>query len=160
MSSLLDRLALQPSQYAALPSDVCARVADFLLRWQAYGEALACLDALGPLSPVQLEQRAAALHGLGQTAEALALLDQRRQEHDSLPAAIQRIRLQAAAGQVQGALAAARSLANQSSASGPASPASPAGPASTIRLARLPSSWQTCSRQPATSTPPKPSTSS
>ena len=128
MSSLLDRLALQPPQYAALPSDVCARVADFLLRWQAYGEALACLDALGPLSPVQLEQRAAALHGLGRTPEALALLDQRRQEHDSLPAAIQRIRLQAAAGQVQGALAAARSLANQSSASGPASPASPAGP--------------------------------
>ncbi len=134
MSSLLDRLALQPSQYAALPSDVCARVADFLLRWQAYGEALACLDALGPLSPVQLEQRAAALHGLGHTAEALALLDLRRQEHDSLPAAIQRIRLQAAAGQVQGALTAARSLANQSSASGPAGAAQhyPLGPASLL----------------------------
>lgn len=134
MSSLLDRLALQPSQYAALPSDVCARLADFLLRWQAYAEALACLDALGPLSPVQLEQRAAALHGLGRTAEALALLDQRRGRHDSLPAAIQRIRLQAAAGQVQGALAAARSLAGQSSVSGPAGTAKryPLGPASLL----------------------------
>ena len=134
MSSLLDRLALQPPQYAALPSDVCARVADFLLRWQAYAEALACLDALGPLSPVQLEQRAAALHGLGRTAEALALLDQRRQQHDSVPAAIQRIRLQAAAGQVQGALAAARALANQNSASSPASAAQrfPLGPASLL----------------------------
>ncbi len=120
MSSLLERLALPPSQYAALPSDVCARVADFLLRWQAYAEALACLDALGPLSPVELEQRAAALHGLGRTAEALALLDQRRHQHDSLPAAIQRIRLQAAAGQVQGALAAARSLAAQGAAPGAA----------------------------------------
>ncbi len=116
MSSLLDRLALQPAQYAALPSDTCARVADFLLRWQAFAEALACLDALGPLSPVQVEQRAAALHGLGRTAEALALLDQRRDQHDSVPAAIQRIRLQAAAGQVQGALAAARSLAGQDAA--------------------------------------------
>lgn len=134
MSSLLDRLALQPPQYAALPSDVCARVADFLLRWQAYAEALACLDALGPLSPVELEQRAAALHGLGRTAEALTLLDQRRQQHDSVPAAIQRIRLQAAAGQVQGALAAARALANQSSASGQAGAAQryPLGPASLL----------------------------
>ena len=155
MSSLLDRLALQPPQYAALPSDVCARVADFLLRWQAYGEALACLDALGPLSAVQLEQRAAALHGLGRTAEALALLDQRRQQHDSLPAAIQRIRLQAAAGQVQGALAAARAAGQSKLGIRPRRRCP-----SAIRSARLPCSWPTCSRPPATSTPPKPSTSS
>ncbi len=116
MSSLLDRLALQPTAYAALASDVCERVADFLLRWQAYAEALACLDALGTLSPTGLEQRAAALHGLGRTSEALPLLDQRLRRQDNLPAAIQRVRMQAAAGQVQPALAAAQSLADKGAA--------------------------------------------
>ena len=120
MSSLLDRLALQPTAYAALASDVCERVADFLLRWQAYAEALACLDALGTLSPTGLEQRAAALHGLGRTSEALALLDQRLRRQDSLPAAIQRVRMQAAAGQVQPALAAAQSLADKGATPYPA----------------------------------------
>jgi ATP-dependent DNA helicase RecQ len=110
VASLLERLALQPTQYAALPSDVCERVADFLLRWQAYAEALACLDSLGALTPVQLEQRASALHGLGRTSEALAILDQRLRGHDSLPVAIQRVRMQAAAGQVEAALAAAQKI--------------------------------------------------
>jgi ATP-dependent DNA helicase RecQ len=89
------------------------RVADFLLRWQAYGEALTCLDSL-PASPTTLwEQRAAALHGLGRTPEALALLDQRQQGRESVPLAVQHARLQAAAGQERAALAAARALVAQ-----------------------------------------------
>ena len=160
MSSLLDRLALQPTAYAALPSDACERVADFLLRWQAYAEALACLDALGTLSPTQLEQRAAALHGLGRTSEALALLDQRLRRQDSLPAAIQRVRMQAAAGQVQPALAAAQSLADKGATPYPATVTGgtrkPIYPAS----GRPHCCWATCCWPPATLRLPRRSTCS
>lgn len=42
MSSLLERLTLTPAEYAALPSDACERILDFLLHWQDY--ASACLS--------------------------------------------------------------------------------------------------------------------
>jgi ATP-dependent DNA helicase RecQ len=140
VSSLLQRLALEPSQYAALPSDACERVVDFLLRWQAFGEALACLEALGPLAPAQQDQRAAALHGMRRTAEAIAVLERRMEQQDSLPAAMQRVRLQAAEGQVAAAMAAARNLASRSGG-GPTASAQgqsilPLGPA-TLLLADM-----------------------
>lgn len=110
MSSLLDRLALQPTEFAALPSDACERVVDFLLRWQAYDAALVCLDSLGALSLAQLQQRADALHGLGRTPEAIRLLEQRLGAHTSLPLAARLVRLHGAAGQHHAAIAAARQL--------------------------------------------------
>jgi RecQ family ATP-dependent DNA helicase len=85
-------------------------VADFLLRWQAWAEALACLDSLRTLAPAQLEQRAAALQGLGRTKEALRLLEQRVRTHSSLPAAGLLARMRLAAGEVARALEEARRL--------------------------------------------------
>jgi len=110
MSSLLERLTLTPAEYAALPSDACERILDFLLHWQDYASALACLDSLHTLAAAQVEGRAAALHGLGRTREAISLLEARTRTHNSLPAASQLVRLRLAAGEHEAAVAAARQL--------------------------------------------------
>lgn len=76
--SLLDRLALNPEQVDLLPKKVARSVVDFLLRWEAFVEALGVLDLWQDDGFVTtMDARARALSGMGQHAEAAALMEQR-----------------------------------------------------------------------------------
>jgi len=72
-TSLLDRLGLTTTQVTALPAAAQRRVIHFLLRWEAFTDALAILEqATHTLDDALL--RARALQGLGRLAEAQRLL--------------------------------------------------------------------------------------
>lgn len=80
---LLDRLGLTPASLTALPAGEQRRVVQFLLRWEAFGDALACLDRALQLDDAAPALRSTAWHGLGRTADALHLLEESiRQRND------------------------------------------------------------------------------
>ena len=61
-ASLLEQLNTSAEAVGAQPVDVTQRVVDFLVRWEAHADALACLDAAGRAGQPPLPAlRAAAL---------------------------------------------------------------------------------------------------
>jgi ATP-dependent DNA helicase RecQ len=77
--SFLARLGLSAKQAAyALTSDQRKRLFSFLLRWEAYDEALECLAFLDVDNAVTLQDvQAQALNGVGRHAEAVQLMERR-----------------------------------------------------------------------------------
>jgi ATP-dependent DNA helicase RecQ len=73
-TSLADRIGITPSRLLALPQDEQRRVVQFLLRWEAFADALACLDYAPGLDAAAPVLRALAWHGLGRSGEALQRL--------------------------------------------------------------------------------------
>ena len=113
---LLSRLGLTPQQVARLSGGLCHRVINFLLHWECYQEALACLDELTPLHPTWvslLDDRAQALSGLGQADAALEVIYARQQIKSSLSARAQEARIHLARGDNDTALAIAEELVAQ-----------------------------------------------
>ena len=110
---LLSRLGLTPQQVAQLSGNLRNRAISFLLRWECYQDALACLDEMIPLHPTWvslLDDRAQALLGLGQADEALEVVRARQQIKSSLSARAQEARIHLARGDNDIALAIAEEL--------------------------------------------------
>lgn len=106
MSALLAHFQLDPVRVASLDDALGQRVVGFLLRWEAYGEAFACLEAMRETdaAPALL---AAALCGLGRTQEAVRAFAPKLTATPGMPARIEWVRLHLAAGET----VAARELA-------------------------------------------------
>ena len=102
---------MEPRQFPSLNADLRKRAVGFLLRWQAFGDALACLDALqmDDLATVQ-DWRAQALQGEGRLQEAVRILEQRTLSSAALTPRLQLARLYLAAGDTGLALEIARNL--------------------------------------------------
>ena len=110
---LLSRLGLTPQQVAQLSGSLRNRLISFLLHWECYQDALACLDEVIPLHPTWvslLDDRAQALLGLGQTDAALEVMRARQQIKASLTARAQEARIHLARGDNDTALAIADEL--------------------------------------------------
>ena len=105
-TSLLSKLGLDPTQFPTLPAELRKRVLAFLQRWEAYADVLACLDALQmeDLALVQ-DARAQALHGLGQTAQAIRILETRVAASGAITPRTTLARLYLAAGTIDRARA-------------------------------------------------------
>ncbi len=85
-ASLLEQLNASAEAVGAQPVDVTQRVVDFLVRWEAHADALACLDAAVRAGQPPLPALyAAALHGLGHAAAAIELLDRSLAQGAGLP---------------------------------------------------------------------------
>jgi ATP-dependent DNA helicase RecQ len=118
--SLLAQLAITPAQIFHLSANLRNRVLEFLLRWEAWPEALACLAELDTPNLVTLQDlQAQALEGLGRTDEAIAVMQQRLVQKDSATARIKMARTYLAAGETEHALALAQALATPYQTSGP-----------------------------------------
>lgn len=80
---LLDQLGATPEQVAPLAYNAVRHVVSFLLRWQAYDEAVAVMDAWRMDSRVSVQElRAQALAGLNRAEEAVALMQRRLDQKD------------------------------------------------------------------------------
>lgn len=112
----LSELGLSPDQTAGLVGTQRTRLYSFLLRWEQYEAALACLDAMVLHSPrlVSLhDARARALLGWGQPEAALAAMEARHEIRSSLPSRTQEARIRLALKQSTAALDLARELVAQ-----------------------------------------------
>ncbi|MEZ4657898.1 MAG: RecQ family ATP-dependent DNA helicase [Caldilineaceae bacterium] len=79
--SLLSLLQIEPQDAAHLTGGARTRLLNFLLRWEAYPETLACLEQFDVEKRVSLQDlKAEALTGLGRYDEAAALLQRRLQK--------------------------------------------------------------------------------
>ncbi|MEZ4712793.1 MAG: RecQ family ATP-dependent DNA helicase [Caldilineaceae bacterium] len=117
--SLLSLLQINPQDAARLRGGARSRLLNFLLRWEAYPETLACLEQLDLEKRVSLlDLKATALTGLGQHNEAVTLLQRRLQKRHTEAAQIALARAHLAGGHHKEALQLARQLttAAQSSA--------------------------------------------
>lgn len=120
-ASLLSQINSTPAQVAALSAEQRQRVVEFLIRWEAYPEALACIDGASRADTAHLlDLRAQILHGLGRTAEAIAALSTRLQQQDALPARIELARLYLAAQNTDAALQIAEQLTRGDAGTSPA----------------------------------------
>ncbi|MBW7885711.1 MAG: RecQ family ATP-dependent DNA helicase [Caldilineaceae bacterium] len=116
-ASLLTRLALEPAQMAALPGGLRRRILRFLLRWEAYEDALACLDSLAAADQLAVQDlRADALHGLGDTTAAINLLWQRMRGREDVMARLRLAELLLAMGDLDRAASTVAPLAAQGAA--------------------------------------------
>ncbi|MBE2238744.1 MAG: RecQ family ATP-dependent DNA helicase [Caldilineaceae bacterium] len=105
MTSLLEQLSLTPVQVAALPDDAQQRVVQFLLRWEAFVDALACLEQTPRLDAYAATARARALHGAGRTADAQRLLTTYFQQHNDPAARLTLAEIALESGEVELAVA-------------------------------------------------------
>lgn len=74
--SLADRIGLTPARLLALPQDEQHRAVQFLLRWEAFADALSCLDHAPAVDKAAPALRARAWYGLGKIDDALQRLEQ------------------------------------------------------------------------------------
>ena len=110
--SLFDELNSTPAQIAALHGNTVRRVVAFLLRWQAYVDTLALLDAWQQDDKIStMDFRARALSGQERYAEARELMAQRLRQGYSVTAALLEAEIQAADGEAEAAFALANTLA-------------------------------------------------
>ena len=109
--SLLSLLQIEPQAAARLHGSARTRLLNFLLRWEAYPETLACLEPLDVNKRVSLQDlKAQALYGLGQYPEAVTLLQRRLQKRPTESAHILLARAHLANAEEQEALHIARQL--------------------------------------------------
>jgi ATP-dependent DNA helicase RecQ len=109
----LTELGLSPDQTADLAGTIRTRLFSFLLRWEQYEVALACLEAMILHNPglVSLyDAKARALLGLGQPEAALASIEARHEIRSSLSSRTLETRVRLALNQPTAALALARDL--------------------------------------------------
>ncbi len=118
--SLLTQLDLTPAQIFHLSATVRNRVLEFLLRWEAWPDALACLAELDTPNLVTLQDlQVQALEGVGRLDEALAVMQQRLAQKDSATARAKMARTYLAAGETAPALELALALTSASPNTGP-----------------------------------------
>ena len=114
--SLLARLDATPAAVGALRKPDLRALISFLLRWEAWTDALTCLDLLAADETVSSQDaRAQALTGLGRHAEATAVMAARVEQRDSATAQVLRCRTLLQAGDAAGALALATQMSEGSS---------------------------------------------
>lgn len=85
--SLLDILKHEPAETPNLPPKARRGLLEFLLRWEGYGEALACLGSLSQAnvrSSALLDQQSQALAGAGRHKEAIKAIESRLKQDDDL----------------------------------------------------------------------------
>ena len=114
---LLTDLNLSPDVVLHLSAQPRNKLLYFLLRWEAWDDALACLEFL----PVEnratfQDMQAEAMIGLGRAGEALDVMADRLEISDSITAQQRLVNVLLAAGKTDDALAAARSLTKRSPA--------------------------------------------
>lgn len=112
-SSLLDIFSLTPDRVLDLHQQTRQQLLDFLVRWEGYQEALACISFLeqsGISSPHFLDRQAQALAGLGQFKDALQVMEARLRQHNDLPGWLLYGRYLLDAGQKRKALRSAKQL--------------------------------------------------
>jgi len=114
--SLLARLDATSATIGALRKPDLRALISILLRWEAWPDALTCLDLLAADETVSSQDaRAQALTGLGRHAEAVAVMAARVEQRDSATAQVLRCRTLLQAGDDAGALALATQLSEGSS---------------------------------------------
>ncbi|MCO6449847.1 MAG: RecQ family ATP-dependent DNA helicase [Caldilineales bacterium] len=88
--SLLRYIGLSQTQIASLKSREKASLIDFLIRWEAYEDALTCLAGAGEpdLSLTALDQTALALAGLRRYEDAIGVMQKRLQRRNTAQAEI------------------------------------------------------------------------
>ncbi len=112
---LLTDLKLSPSAITGLPAAVRNKLLYFLLRWEAYADALACLERLPVEALVSFQDmQADALDGLGRSAEAVAVMENRLEQRVAVAARQQLIRCLLHAGETERARAEAEALVKSS----------------------------------------------
>jgi len=110
-ASLLAQLNIAPAQLYHLSGNLRSRVLNFLLRWEAWEETLACLDELDTPSLVTLQDmQAEAFIGVGHLSDAIAVMQRRLQQKDSATARAQVARIYLAAHNTDQALQLAQAL--------------------------------------------------
>ena len=85
-TSLLERIPAAAQDVLSLNFDGSKALVQFLVRWEAYGEAFACLEQLDLDLVTWQDERARALAGLGRSAEAVAAMQARVAQKDSTTA--------------------------------------------------------------------------
>jgi ATP-dependent DNA helicase RecQ len=115
MSQLqLSQLDLTPQHVPHLPAVLRNRLLDFLARWQAYEDLLACLAQLDVARYVSFQDaQAQALLGLERAEEAVAVMQARVAQRESVPAFMLLGRTYLAVQRYDEALAALRSLPDE-----------------------------------------------
>ncbi|HRJ41595.1 MAG: RecQ family ATP-dependent DNA helicase [Caldilineaceae bacterium] len=82
---LLTDLKLHPSAVTSLPATARNKLLHFLLRWEAWDDALACLEYLPVEALVSYQDmQAEALDGLGRAAESVKIVEERIEMRDSI----------------------------------------------------------------------------
>ncbi len=113
---LLARLDATPAAVGTLCRTDIRSIIGFLVRWEAWTDALACLDLLAADATVSSQDaRAQALAGLGRHAEAVAVMAARVEQRDSATAQVLRCRTLLQAEDEAGAFALATQLSEGSS---------------------------------------------
>jgi ATP-dependent DNA helicase RecQ len=110
---LLVHLGIAPDDIACISGNDRSRLLNFLLRWQQYETALACLEILIPLHPelVSLyDAKARALLGLGRADAALEVMQVRHETQASIPSRRLEAQIHLALGDTDAALAIADDL--------------------------------------------------
>ncbi|MFQ5342630.1 MAG: RecQ family ATP-dependent DNA helicase [Anaerolineae bacterium] len=110
----LTTLNISPAQTPALPANLRSRLINFLIRWEHFDAALACLDPLQRDRPdlVSLyDARTRALLALDRPDEALEVMRARHERKQSLTSRILEARVHLAGGDHGTALVIARQLA-------------------------------------------------
>ncbi|MFN8486526.1 MAG: RecQ family ATP-dependent DNA helicase [Caldilineaceae bacterium] len=119
-ASLLAQLNIAPAQLYHLSGNLRSRVLNFLLRWEAWEETLACLDELDTPSLVTLQDmQAEAFVGVGHLGDAIAVMQRRLQQKDSATARGQVARVYLAAHNTDQALQLAQELVATNENAGP-----------------------------------------
>lgn len=119
-ASLLAQLNLAPAQLYHLSGNLRSRVLNFLLRWEAWDETLACLNELDTPNLVTLQDmQAEAFVGIGHLSDAIAVMQRRLQQKDSATARAQVARVYLAANNTGQALKLAKELVATNENAGP-----------------------------------------
>ncbi|MCB0105094.1 MAG: RecQ family ATP-dependent DNA helicase [Caldilineaceae bacterium] len=117
---LLSQLAITPQQVAQLSSQLRNRVLNFLVRWEAWQEALDALPRSQLKRLVSLQDmQARALLGLGQIEASIAALEARLQKRDGVAARNQLVRHYLAKGDGDHSLTLAECLIETNAEYGP-----------------------------------------
>ncbi len=112
---LLTDLKLSPSAITGLPAAVRNKLLYFLLRWEAYADALACLERLPVEALVTFQDmQADALDGLGRSAEAVAVMEARLEVSKAVAARQRLVHSLLHAGETERARAEAEALVKSS----------------------------------------------
>ena len=105
-ADVLTTLALSPLDTVHLSSNLRSRLLNFLLRWEQYAAAAACLDQLIPVNPALvslLDARARAQRGQGNPDVALATMAIRHQRKISMTSRVLEARFHLAGGDASAA---------------------------------------------------------
>jgi ATP-dependent DNA helicase RecQ len=112
---LLTDLKLDPSAIPGLPASLRNKLLYFLLRWEAWDDALACLAELPVETYVSFQDmQADALDGLGRSAEAVAVMEARLEQRVAVAARQRLVHCLLHAGDLARARAEAEALVKSS----------------------------------------------